>query len=65
MEDIEAEEVLLRPPTQRATANTKQCLLKVNPFILSFFYNEMKSTSSEPEGAGQADCALVKEVEKQ
>ena len=35
------------------------------PFILSCFYNEMKSTSSEPEGAGQADCALLKEVEKQ
>ena len=62
MEDREAEEVLLRPPTQRATANTKQCLLKVNPL---FLYNEMKSTSNEPEGAGQADCALLKEVEKQ
>ena len=62
MEDREAEEVLLRPPTQRATANTKQCLLKVNPL---FLYNEMNSTSSEPEGAGQADCALLKEVEKQ
>ena len=64
MEDREAEEVLLRPPTQRATANTKQCLLKVNPLFL-FLYNEMKSTSNEPEGAGQADCALLKEVEKQ
>ena len=47
LEDREAEEVLLRPPTQRATANTKQCLLKVNPLFL-FLYNEMKSTSNEP-----------------
>ena len=40
LEDRETllEEVLLCPPKQRATANTKQCLLKVSP------YDEMKST---------------------
>ena len=36
-----------------------------NAFSKSTLYDEMKSTSSEPEGAGQADCALLKEVEKQ
>ena len=29
-----------------------------NAFSKSALHDEMKSTSNEPEGAGQADCAL-------
>ena len=50
MEDRGAEEVFC------VSQNKEQQPTQINAFSNSTLHDEMKSTSNEPEGAGQADC---------